>query len=343
MKYKIYIDGVSREQWEQYAKQFADYSIYQTWPYQQVRADNDNQEVSRAVVLDKADEVVTMCHMRIKNIKPLRLRVGYIQWGPLFRKLSGETRCSSDALMALLDNYLGHRVDVLRIVPNICNDVYGRQIGSMLESAGFSFAKKVSPYLTMMLRLEGSDAEIRSRFHRSWRRGLNKAEGNNIYIREGTDKELLEILERIYVSAKRRKGFRGLDPHVFTRAQESLSDVEKMNVIVAFSNGEPLTAHSTSHLGDTAVGILAGSSEKGLELGSSYLIWWHTLLAAKRAGMLKYDLCGIDPVNNPDVYQFKLRMGAEQARYIGAFEISMGAVTKGFWRVAERIYRCVRK
>jgi hypothetical protein len=343
MSYKVIIDGVSDELWEQYAINFADYNLYQTPAYQRVRAENDGQELSRAVVLDDCGEVMTMCHMRIKHIKPVGLRVGYVQWGPLLRLKNGHTRREPEVFKELLNCYLGPRVNVLRIAPNICDDDFGKQVCRVLESAGFGLVRTVSPYLTMIIPLEGGEDKIRSRFHRSWRRGLNKAENNNMSIREGTDRELLKILDRIYTSARSRKGFKGLDPDVFIRTQELLPDTSKMNTVVAFADKEPLTAHSTSHLGDTALGILAGSSEKGLEFGSSYLVWWHTLLAARRAGMLKYDLGGIDPVDNPAVHQFKMRMGAEQVRYIGVFDICTGVIAKEFWHMIDRIYRMITK
>ena len=86
MKLEVHIDEVSREQWELHAKMFADYSIYQTWPYQQVRAEMDRQSVSRAIVTDEQGNPITMCQVRIKTVKALRLRIGYVQWGPLLRR-----------------------------------------------------------------------------------------------------------------------------------------------------------------------------------------------------------------------------------------------------------------
>jgi len=343
MKYKVAIDAISDEVWESHAEKFADYSIYQTPAYQRVRATKDGQELNRVVVLNDASEAVTMCHVRIKKIKPLGFKIGYVQWGPFFRRADGGAECDAAAIKELLNSYLGHRVNVLRIVPNIRDDACGKQVDEMLESAGFSYARTVEPYNTMIVRLTGTESEIRGRFHRSWRRGLNKAENNKIEIREGTSRELWLILERIYESARSRKGFKGLEPDVFIETQELLSDARKVNVIAAYSDGEPISAHSTSHLGDTAVGILAGSSEKGLEVCSSYLVWWHTLLAAKRAGMSSYDLGGIDPVNNPDVYQFKLRMGGEQVRYIGAFDVCSSRAAGIFWRACEKAYNLLKK
>ncbi len=343
MANKVIIDNISNEQWEEYAGKFADYSIYQTTAYQKVRAEKEGYKLSRAAVLDNSGDIVTMCHVRIKHIRPAGLRVGYIQWGPLLRLKNNIMRCDPETLKELVNCYFDNHINVLRIVPNICDDDFGKKILTILEAAGFCLVEVINPYLTMMIKLEGSENDIRSRIHRSWRRYLNRAENNNMNIRQGPDGELFNILKQIYVSAQNRKGFKGLDPDIFIKTQNLLHDTVKMNTIVAFSDGQPLTAHSTSHLGDIAVGILAGSNEKGLELGSSYLVWWQTLLAAKRSGMLKYDLGGIDPVNNPEVHQYKLRMGAEEVKYIGTFDICSSRLVSRMWRACESLYRLIRR
>ncbi len=59
--------------------------------------------------------------------------------------------------------------------------------------------------------------------------------------------------------------------------------------------------------------------------------------------MKRYDLGGIDPKNNPNVYQFKSRMGGEEHFYIGAFEACTNSIVKNLWRVVETFYRCLKK
>jgi len=119
MTYEVIVDSVSREEWEGYAANFADYSIYQTWPYQQVRAEMDGQEVSRVIIKDERGHVVTMSQVRIKHVKPLGLRIGYVQWGPLVRATNGTLKCTLGALKALCKAYVGTKIDVFRIVPNM--------------------------------------------------------------------------------------------------------------------------------------------------------------------------------------------------------------------------------
>lgn len=116
-----------------------------------------------------------------------------------------------------------------------------------------------------------------------------------------------------------------------------------MNIIVAFYDGKPVSVHLASNLGDTAVTLLAATNEKGLACFSSYRVWYEGAIAAWREGMKRYDLGGIDPKNNPNVYQFKSRMGGEEHFYIGAFEACTNSIVKNLWRVVETFYRCLKK
>jgi len=343
MTYKAIIGDVSRQQWEQYAAGFADYSIYQTWPYQQLRSELAGQKISRAIIKNENGDVVTMCQVRIKCIRPLGLRIGYVQWGPLVRAKDGTLRCSAEALRTLWRAYVGSRVNVLRVVPCVCADEQGKQFTEMLTSSGFERIRAVSPYRTLMLRIDGGEEAIRKKLHKSFRRDLKKAQKQGIEIRQGHDSRFCQILEHLYLASQKRKGFKGLDPQEFIRPQLMLSAAEKMNIIVAYCDGEPVAAHLASSLGDTAIVLLVANSEKGLYSGSSYLVWWQGAVEAWRAGMKMYDQGGIDPGNNPAVYQFKSKMGGAEQIYIGAYEVCSGSVVKGMWRSCEKLYRLAKK
>jgi len=343
MRFEVNINNFDRTEWERCVRQFTDYSIYQTWPYQQVRAEMEGQEISRAIVKDENDNVVVMCQVRIKHVKLLRLKIGYVQFGPLVRGYEGTLKCDVESLKVLQSAYLGDKVNVLRVVPNICNDESGKHLSDILSSSGFQLVRSVKLYHTMMFPLDISEKEMRCRLGRGWRSSLRKAERMNIEIRHSVDEECFQILDGLYKSAQNRKGFKGIDVSSFAKTQRLLSPGQKMNVVMAYDDGEPLTVDVTSNLGDTAVGIFQASSQKGLKLGSSYLVWWHALLAAKRAGMKRYDLGGVDPDKNPNVYQFKARMGGEDAYYVGAFEATTNTIIKNMWHIGEKIYRIIKK
>lgn len=343
MSHKIIIDEISKAQWQQYAHNFADYSIYQTWAYQQVRTQSSGHSLSRAIILDDNANVLTMCQMRIRKIWPLGLRVGYVQGGPLFRHKDNHITCTAETLKKLRDAYIPQKVDVLRLAPNMQDSEIGQPVTEILQSSDFEHIAAAKPYRTFMMRVDRSEDEILKGLRKSFRRDVRYATKAGVEIKEGKGEDFCRIMEDLYTFVKERKGFKGLDPAEFTKTQSLLSKDEKINVILAYHNGTPISAHMASNLGDTSVVLLAASNEKGLSCFGSYLVWWWGAVAAHRAGMKWYDLGGINPSRNPTVYQFKSRMGGTEYSHIGLFAAYRNRAVKEMWRNAERLYKLIKQ
>ncbi len=243
----------------------------------------------------------------------------------------------------LYDAYVGKRVNVLRIVPNVPNDEVGQEFARLLKASGFCSVRGFEPYHTMVLSLNSSEQALRKKLHQSWRRKLKKAESKDIEIRECTDEDSITILKDLYLERMRSKGATALEPEVFVRTQRMLSDDEKMDVILAYCDGEAVTAHATSNLGDSGVLLLAASNEKGLTCHSAYLAWWRAVGASCRAGMKYYDVGGIDFENNTTVSQFKAGMGGRETSHIGAFDACSNLYAKMTWRLIDKLYRKLKK
>lgn len=337
MAIEIIIDDVSETQWQTYAQDFADYSIYQTWAYQQSRAEKAGQRLSRFIIKD-GKRLMTMGQMRIKHVRLLGLRIGYVQWGPLLRGKDGEIRCSAEAIAMLRQAYLGDRVNILRLVPNVYDGHIGQDIVQMLQGSGFEKVPYAKPYHTIIVPLEASEEQLRRNLHQKWRNRLSKAEKAGLVIEQGADGKYLEAFESLYRLTVERKNFTGLDVGIFTQSQQALDEKEKMNCIVAYLDGEPVSAHISSCLGDTAAAIFVAGNDTALKCDASNLTWWRWFLAARQAGMKNCELGGIDPVDNPGVYQFKSRMGGKEVFYIGTFEACTGGIVRGVWHLAEKMY-----
>ncbi len=69
MPYQATIDEVTPAEWEHAGQAFADYTIYQTWAYQQGRAERDHQQVHRVVLRDQSGRVRSLCHVRVKTVE----------------------------------------------------------------------------------------------------------------------------------------------------------------------------------------------------------------------------------------------------------------------------------
>ena len=343
MKYSIAIDKLTQNDWQSWALTFSDYTIYQTWPYQQVRSQMDNQQLSRIVIKNEDDQVVLMCQVRVKRIKPLGLNIGYAQWGPLYRSQNNHLTLDTQVLELLRDTCFTQKINVLRLVPNVVDDADGKKFANLLKCSGFHFVPDAPIYRTIYFPVDDDEQSMRNRFHRSWRRELKKAENNNIEIQQGSSPKFFDVLKELYADAKHRKGFQGLHPDVFSQTQQMLPSDQKIHVVLAYYKNQPVTAHASSFLGSVAEGIIAGSSPAGLECRSAYLVWWKTFQAAHSAGMKLYNLGGIDPKNNPSVYQFKKRSGGYECNFIGTFDTTSGPLVRKIWRNSEKIFNWYKK
>ena len=342
MLYKVLIDEVDPQQWLQYAGMFSDYSIYQTWAYQEIRAKTDKQQLSRIVIKDKDNDIVLISHVRIKQIMPLGLKIGYMQMGPLMLNRDGTSRCRVEALKILRQEYLKTRVDVLRIVPNIFKNNENQRFIEMLEMSGFQRCPYFAPYHTLILPLGCSSETLRKGLHQKWRKKLRKAEKAGVEIVEKSDNDAFELLDNFYYKLCQRKKFKCEKTEIFSKSQSALSDSEKMSPVVVCLNGEPVAVHLTSNLGDTAIALLVAASDQGYSCWSSYLAWWKALTISNERGMKKYDFGGIDFEKNPSVSRFKAGMGGEEQFHIGAFDAFKSSVTRNAFRIGEKIYKGIR-
>jgi len=341
MSIQVLVDSSDKQAWEEGIRRFRDYSVYQTHVYQQVRAGMDRQRLVQLAAVNGAD-IVLMCHLRVKSLRWCPFQIGYVQAGPLMVGKEGVHPELAEALRALRQACRDIGISVLRLIPNVSRTGFGEQIEQALTAAGFVRSPIVAPYHTILVSLTESHEEIRSHIDRESRRVLRKAESLPIEVEASTSQESFDELERLYATAKTRKGFLGLDSRIFAAMQQKLAAQDKAIVLLARHEGQCVTAHATTHWGNTAVPILTASNEAGLRLGTSYLLWWKAYCMAKERGMEYYDLGGIDPVANPGVYHFKCGLGGQDVTAPGPVEYQPSALKRTLVNSGERLYRALR-
>ena len=343
MPIEVSFDSISEVEWEHCARDFSDYSIYQTCAYQQVRGRNNGQQVHRLAIKGDNDEVRALCQIRIQSIKAMGLKVGYAQWGPLLRKKGRFSHNLVDVMSQLRDLCFGLDIDVVRLAPNVIDDAASHEIREALKNSGFRKLPDVPAYHTTILSLDRSDNALREGLHQSWRRMLRKAEAACVEIKEQKDQLPFQVLQRFYTNLVRKKGFEGVDPDVFSKTQTGLSESEKINTLVGYCDDEPVTVHATSNLGESGVFLLSASSEKGYECRASYVAWWKAIIDAKNKGLRKYDTGGIDFEKAPGIARFKAGIGGEEKFYIGTFEAYASRRASAIWGVAKGLHRLIKK
>ena len=113
-------------------------------------------------------------------------------------------------------------------------------------------------------------------------------------------------------------------------------------VSIVYENKLPSAGRVYSFVGDTCLEVLAATNDLGLKNGASYLAVWSIIQKAKEKGCRFYDLCGIDPEENPGGYQFKKGTGGKDITVL-LFEIYPNLWSRNIVYFGEQIYRLYRK
>ncbi|MCK5872033.1 MAG: peptidoglycan bridge formation glycyltransferase FemA/FemB family protein, partial [Methylococcales bacterium] len=158
-----------------------------------------------------------------------------------------------------------------------------------------------------------------------WRNILNKSERQEITVVAGDDLKLFADFEGLFKDLLSRKGIEvAMDNHFFKAVQDDSPAQEKFYIAIAYVEGQPISGHMSSIKGDTSVYILGATNDMGRKLGAAYLLQWHVIKESKQQSCQWYDLGGINPKENPDVYRFKNRMGGEATQENAIFQIHSG-------------------
>jgi len=81
--------------------------------------------------------------------------------------------------------------------------------------------------------------------------------------------------------------------------------------------GMTISASVCIGIGDTAHGLVAVTSDEGRRQRGYYLLQWDEILWAKRNSYKTYDLNGINPALNPQVYRFKSGLKGNEVTFLG--------------------------
>lgn len=335
MDFKILIDCFDSNYWESCGSNFKDYNIYQTWPYQQIRAENSSSKLSRFIVLGNDNIPVMMGQIRIKSF--LNFKLGYIQNGPVFQNREKTIEQLHEAVNILCQSLVKKlRLSVLRINLNLWNDQ--KELAEPFLKAGFKEAKYYKKNTTFVVSLEPAKEEMLKKIDGGNRRLMRKAEKLELEIEISHNEEHFPQLHKMYLEAKQRKGFTGVDSLEIWNTQKHLSSREKMELIALKYNGEIITMIATSHLGITAIPLLYANSRISLELQVSNYLFWLDYLSAKDKGMKYYDLGGYDEKKNPEGFLFKRRMGGVSKQFLVPLDYYKSNLVKLIWLVLSKKY-----
>lgn len=340
-------DAMDEQTWCQILREFDDASIYQTWPYEEVRSGRKN--ISHLVLREKS-HVVAVAQSRIAKLPFVDAGIAYVRWGPLWRRNSkANPEVFQQAIRALRNEYACKRGLVLRLYPVLFDDD-PPCFASILKEEGFSLVGKDKRDRTILMDLSRAIEDLRRGLKPHWSRELKVAERRGLEIVEGCTDELFKQFIEIYKGMVARKRFvEPNDIYQFRAIQEQLPEEFKMKVMLCRADGDLCAGLICSVMGKRAIYLFGATSNSGMKSRGSYLLQWKLIEQLKRGHLEVYDLNGIDPASNPGTYKFKNDLGGANCRdvyFAGRFDSYANILSYASVRCADTLrtmYQTMRK
>lgn len=272
--------------------------------------------------------VFTVVHHQL----PLGLSYGYIPRGPVFAKHIAE---ESEYLKILKKIRLWAQekhpsLAFMRLEPPLTNF---RPLQGQNEFYFPSYY--VQPKKNHIVGLTGSEKEMLAKFHPSTRSNISRAEkrGVTMEIKPGFDPaEYQEFLAMAKDTTQRNNGKNTYPSNAYFRAllQTIPPLPEKydpgrlsLGVFLGYQNQQPAAAHLVLFFGSTATYLYGASYSRSLPSKVSTYLHWAAMREAKKRGLSRYDLGGIDEKRWPTLTNFKRQFRGEELDYVGNIDIPL--------------------
>jgi hypothetical protein len=341
----LLVEVVSSDDWATLLKQFADANYRQLAAYSAAAAARVKAR-SENVAIRENGKLLGICNVRIRKLPLMPFGIAYVNGAPLVLNADDSIDSAtalSRCLSALRKEYVDVQGHVLRVIGVARADLAADLANRSFQEAGFVPASAKGRYRTILVDVSRELPDIRRGLDQKWRNVLNKADRQELEIVRGTSPAFFEKFGVLYSGLVERKNLKvDLGPEFFVILQDRLEEPDRFVVHLAMQAGNVVAGHIGAYHGDTAVYLLGAANETGLKSNASYLLQWRVIEYAKERGCNWYDLGGIDPEGNPDVYRFKMRIGGIDVCAPGPYE-SGNRLRRAFLQKLESLYRMIRK
>lgn len=292
---------------------------------------------SRYLVMFRDGTPFALANLRLKAI-PLLGRTALVSHGPV---LLGDTTRGPDDLadaIGLLQGLEGVGDVMIDPDPAWCLD------GIDLKTLpGLEPEPAPRHYRSIYLDISDDLDKLRQAFAPKWRGHLNRGEREGLEVRVSDRPADFLAMAPLLSDLTERKGFAvAQDCAFFARVAEACTGGETFLVHSVHRDGELLSAHIGAYSGRFATYLLGATSARGRDLRAAYVAQWAVIQTARNRGIGWYDLGGIDPVLNENVYHFKVRMGGLDITTPGGMAVARPGLRPRLLRAARRLYQRYR-
>lgn len=214
--------------------------------------------------------------------------IAYCPRGPL--ALDRDSEIASRVLDAVGPLALRERVLFVKVQP----PPGGEAIEALLRDRGYVKSTLPAAHVaTLRIDLTKTPDEILAEARDDKRRNIRRGERDGLEVRRGTAEDIPVLAMLLAETGKRRKrqgnAFAPYPAEQYGKLVQLFDG--RAQLFLADYDGEPVAAEFVLAWGDTAVGLMAASSER---YRHNQLLLWNVIQWAKRAGYRYFDFDGIE-------------------------------------------------
>ena len=197
--------------------------------------------------------------------------------------------------------------------------------------AGFSAARPVQPYRTVLVDLNGSEEDWLARMKQKTRYNIRLAQRKDVLVKPSTD---VAAFQRMMQVTGARDSFGVHNLAYYQKAYNAFSTGGDVVLLMAEYQGQALAGLMAFAYGKTAWYFYGASTNEERNRMPTYLLQWEAMRWAAARGCQRYDLWGIPDLDEQDleaqfagrgdglwgVYRFKRGFGGEVRRSAGAWD-----------------------
>jgi len=305
-------DGTSSE-WNKTIGHFDDVNVYQTSEWADHKS-TSGWSVVRLVCKADGARVITAAQCLYRS-GPFSTVVVWVPGGPI-----GDLNKVTPKFVSLLKQHLNTKLIYVRIaVMRSLDHVTSQQ----LTSRKWNKSNTTIGTKSSLVHLLDAEQSIRlTRCSTNWKRNLKRSMKiqSSPYVWHKPDST---SLSSAYQEMNDYKQIAGVSLNRTVQDLQSAIDVFGDKLILVRSDdadGNTLAIRGAICFGDTAWDYIAITTPAGRKTYASYAVFWALAESCFQLGIRRFDLGGIDPINNRGVYDFKKGTGATQIDYEGEWD-----------------------
>jgi peptidoglycan pentaglycine glycine transferase (the first glycine) len=226
------------------------------------------------------------------------------------------------AIFCKIDPDVYYAGDVPSYLPRPAN---ARAVARLLAARNWCFSgEQVQFRNTVLLNLDQPEEELLAAMKQKTRYNVRLAIRRDVKVYDGTIDDLTTMYE-LYLETSHRNRFPIRPASYYLDAWGRFLEAGQAHLLLATVDGEAVAGLVLFTFGPTAWYMYGASSHRYRERMPNYLLQWQAMRRARSLGCTLYDLWGApDDLDESDpmwgVYRFKLGLGGELARGLGAWD-----------------------